>query len=63
MKTKVIGTTITSEMVSQDTVSGEAEDSVMARVPEIAKRVLRVPNKDKKTTDAEGSVKGRENKI
>ena len=48
MKTKVIGTAITSETVSQNTVSGEMEKPVTERAPEIAKKVPRVPNKDKK---------------
>ena len=47
MKTKIMETTITSETVSQNTVSGEVEELVTERVPEIAKKVLRVPNKDK----------------
>ena len=62
MKTKVIRTAITSEMVSQNTVSGEMKEPVTLRVPEIAKKILRVPNRDKEqTNDDEGSVKGREN--
>ena len=46
-------------MVSENTVSGETKEPVRVRVPEIAKKVLRVPNKDKEqTNDNEGSVKG-----
>ena len=60
MKIKVRGTTITNEMVSYDIVSGETEEPVTVRVPEIAKKVPRVPNKDKGQTNDEGSVKGRE---
>ena len=47
MKTKVIGTAIASETVSQNTVSGETEEPNTERVLEIVKKVLRVPNKDK----------------
>ena len=64
MKTKVIGTAITSETVSQSTISGETKEPLTVRVTEIAKKVPRVPNKDKEQTDDdEGSVKGRENEI
>ena len=38
MKTKVIGTAITSETVSQNTVSGEIEEPVTKRVLDIAKK-------------------------
>ena len=47
MKTKVIRPKIISETVSQNTVSEETEEPVTERVPEIAKKVLRVANKDK----------------
>ena len=50
-------------MVSQDTDSGEMEEPVTVRVPEIVKKVPRVPNKDKEPTNNEGSVKGRKNEI
>ena len=40
MKTKVMETIITSETVSQNTVSREKEELVTVRVPEIAKKVL-----------------------
>ena len=47
MKTKVMEATITSETVSQNTVSQEKEELITVRVPEIAKKDPRVPNKDK----------------
>ena len=56
-------TVITSETVSQNTVSGEKEELVTVNVPEIAKKVRRVPNKNKEQTDDIGSVKKRENEI
>ena len=64
MKTKIMEITITSETVSQNTVSVEMmEEPVTVKVPEIAKKVPRVPNKDKEQTNDEGSVKGREHEI
>ena len=48
----------------QNTVSGEMEEPLTVRVQEIAKKVLRVPNKDKEqTNDDWESIKGRENEI
>ena len=64
MKTNIIGMTITSETVSQNTVSGETKEPVTVRLPEIATKLLIVTNKDKEqTNDDEGSVKRRENEI
>ena len=62
MKTKVMETSITSETVSQNTVSGEMEECTKGKIPEIAKKVLRVPNKDKELTNDQGSNKERETK-
>ena len=48
MKIKVMETSVTSETASQNTISGEMEGpSKNSKVPEIAKKVPRVPNKDK----------------
>ena len=48
MKTKVMETSITSETVSQNTISGEMEGpDEDGKVPKIAKKVTRVCNKDK----------------
>ena len=56
MKTKVIGTAITSsEMVSKNTVSGETEEPVTVRVPEIAEKVLRASSKDKEHDKGESN--------
>ena len=63
MKTKIMETIITREAVSQTTVSGEKEELVTVRVPEIAKKVLRVPNNEKEQTDNIESVKERESEI
>ena len=38
MKTKVMETSITSETVSQNTISGEVEEAIKDIIPEIAKR-------------------------
>ena len=46
MKIQIMEITVTSETVSQNTVSGEMEEPVTVRIPEIAKKLLRVPNKD-----------------
>ena len=63
MKNKVMKTIIANETVSQNTVSGEKEELVTVRVPEIAKKVLRVCNKDKEQTDDTGSVNKIESEI
>ena len=48
MKTRVMETSVTSETVSQNTISGEMEGpSKDSKVPEIAKKVPKVPSKDK----------------
>ena len=64
MKTKVMETSIASETVSQNTVSGEMEGpSKDSKVPETAKKVPRVPNKDKEHGNDQGSDKERGTKI
>ena len=63
MKTKVMETSITSETVSQNIISGEVEEPIKDKIPEIAKKVLRVPHKDKKQTNDQGSNKEREMEI
>ena len=63
MKTKVVETSITSETVSQDTVSGEVEEAIKDKTLEIAKKAMMVPNKDKEQPDDWGSIKERENEI
>ena len=45
---------ITSKTVLQDTISGEVEEPIQDKIPEIAKKVLRVPNKDKEQIDDKG---------
>ena len=56
MKTKVMETSVTSETVSQNTLCGEMEGpSKDSKVPEIAKKVLRVPSKDKEYDDDQRS--------
>ena len=54
MKTKVVKSSIISKTVSQDTVSGEVKESICDKKPEIAKEVLRMPNKDKEQIDDKG---------
>ena len=57
MNTKVAESSITSEIVAQNTVSGKVEEVIKDKIPEIAKKVLRVPNKDKEQTYDQGSRK------
>ena len=59
MKTKDMETSITSETVSQNTISGEVEEPVKDKIPEIDKKVLRVPNNGKEQTDDQGNNKER----
>ena len=48
MKTKIMETSITSEMVSQNTICGEILGTNKNReYPEIAEKVLWAPNNDK----------------
>ena len=54
MKTEVVGSSITSKTVSQDTTSGEMEESIWNKLYKIAKKVPRVPNKDKEQIDDKG---------
>ena len=61
MKTKVMGSFITSEAVSQDTISGKnivtvnvVEEPIWNKMPEIAKKVLMVSSKDKEQRDDRG---------
>ena len=56
MKTKVMGSSITSKTVSQDTISGEniVKEPIWNKMLEIAKKVLRVPSKDKEQIDNRG---------
>ena len=64
MKTKVMETSITSETVSHDTISGKMEGpSKDSKVPETAKEVPRVPSKDKDHDEDWGSDKDRETEI
>ena len=63
MKTKVVETSITSETVSKNTVSGEVAEPFKDKTPEIDKNVLRVPNKDKEKTGDQGYNKERETEI
>ena len=64
MKTKVMETSVISETVSQNTISGEMEGpSKDSKVPEIAKKVLRVPSKDKEYNDDQRSHNERETEI
>ena len=52
MKTKVMETSVTSETVSQNTISGEMEGpSKDNKVQEIAKKVLSVTSEDKDCDD------------
>ena len=56
MKTKVMEISVPSETVSQNTISGEMEGpSKDSKVPEIAKKVPRVPSKDKECGDDQRS--------
>ena len=41
MKTKVVETSIISETVSQNTISGEVEEPIKDQIPETAKKVPR----------------------
>ena len=51
MKIKVMETLVTSKTVSQNTISGEMEGpSKDSKAPEIAKKVPRVPSKEKSMT-------------
>ena len=64
MKTKVMETSVTSETVSQNTVSGEMEGpSKNSKVQEIAEKVQTVPSKDIEHGDDQKSDKERETKI
>ena len=57
-------TSVTSETVSQNTVSGEMEGpSKDSKVPEIARKVLRVPSKVKEHEDDQRSDNEREIKL
>ena len=61
MKTKVIGMSITSETVSQNILSGEMEEPIRDdKITEIAKKVPRVPNKDKEQSNDQGNNQERE---
>ena len=57
MKTKVVESSIATENVSQNTVSGEVEEPIKDKIPETAKKVMRVPTKDKEQTNDQGSRK------
>ena len=48
---------------SQNTISEEVKEPVKDKIPEIAKKVLRVPNKDKVQTNDQGSNKERGTEI
>ena len=59
MKTKVMGSSVTSETVSQDTISIEniinaVEEHIQSKMPEIAKKVPRVPRKGTEQIDDRG---------
>ena len=61
MKTKVMGSLITSKTVSQDTVSREnivmvkaLEEPIKNKMPEIVKKVLRMPSKEDELIDDRG---------
>ena len=56
MKTKIMETSVTSEMVSQNTICEEMEGSNKdCEVPEIANKVLRVSSKDKEHNNDQSS--------
>ena len=64
MKTKVMETSITSETVSQDIISGEMEGpSKDSKVSEVGKKAPRVPNKDKEHNNDQGSNREGETEI
>ena len=64
MKTKVMEMSITSETVSQNTVSGGTEEPIReSKIIEIAKKVPRVPNKDKKQRNDQRNCQERETEI
>ena len=55
---------ITSEIVSQNTISGEMEEPIKDnKIPEIAKKVLRMPNKDKEQTNNHEVIKREKPKL
>ena len=61
MKTKVMGSLVTSEMVSQGTILGEnivivnvVEESIQNKMPEIVKKVPRVSSKGTVQVDDRG---------
>ena len=63
MKTKVMETSIISETRSQNTTFREVDEAIKDKIPEIAKKVLRVHSKDKEQTEDQRSIKERENEI
>ena len=64
MKTKVMEMSITSETVSWNIVSGEMEVPIRENeIIQIAKKVPRVPNKDKEQNNDQGNNQEREIEI